>query len=71
MVRNALGSDALGVALSVRTPPTAPAPRLRATAVHALQVSWEKPHDGGAHILGKPLVHSHVHNVPSTRSLKL
>ncbi|KAJ8735954.1 hypothetical protein PYW08_006610 [Mythimna loreyi] len=52
MVRNALGSDALGVALSVRAPPAAPALRLRSATVHALHLSWDKPHDGGAHILG-------------------
>ncbi|XP_063899324.1 cell adhesion molecule Dscam2-like [Helicoverpa armigera] len=51
-VRNALGSDALGVALSVRAPPAAPAPRLRSAAAHELRLAWDPPHDGGAHILG-------------------
>lgn len=53
VVRNAMGSDAMGVALSVRAPPAPPAPRLRSAALHALHLSWDKPHDGGAHILGK------------------
>ncbi|KAH9636078.1 hypothetical protein HF086_015255 [Spodoptera exigua] len=51
-VRNGLGSDSLSVALQVRAPPAPPAPRLRTTAAHALQLSWDKPNDGGAHILG-------------------
>ncbi|CAH1640017.1 unnamed protein product [Spodoptera littoralis] len=51
-VRNGLGSDTLSIALHVRAPPAPPAPRLLSTAAHALQLSWDKPNDGGAHILG-------------------
>lgn len=54
VVRNALGSDALSCVLRVSSPPATPAPRLRAAASHALHLAWDRPHDGGAHILGNP-----------------
>lgn len=57
-VRNGLGSDTLSVAVHVRAPPAPPAPRLRSTAAHALQLSWDKPSDGGAHILGNKIIHN-------------
>lgn len=53
VVRNALGSDMLSVTLSVRAPPAPPAPRLRSAALHAMHLAWDKPSDGGAHILGR------------------
>ncbi|CAH0592720.1 unnamed protein product [Chrysodeixis includens] len=52
VVRNALGSDALSSALRVSSPPATPALRLRAAASHALHLTWDRPVDGGAVILG-------------------